>query len=126
MRLPRNEIKAILEDYNEAISKESKEELNKANKTNGQYIAKDQQIDCQDNNCKLCWFRDAILILKTKEETTKEANNIRMFKILKTLNNNNVCFKLHQKQKEAEGWQKVKLTNEEMNKIKKAVNTFDE
>ena len=121
-RLEKAEIEKCWKDYHKAIGEESIEELNKASITNGQYIANDQKIECQEEFCKLCRFSEAIQMVKAKEETKTEARNAKLCRKLTTLNNMNVCFKLHQKQKEdKDPW----LTTEEMNTIREAVNRDD-
>ena len=121
-RLEKGEIEKCWRDYHKAISEESMEELSKASKTNGQYIANDQKIECQEEFCKLCRFSEAIQMVKAKEETKTEARNAKLCRKLTTLNNMNVCFKLHQKQNEdKDPW----LTAEEMNTIREAVNRDD-
>ena len=121
-RLEKAEIEKCWKDYHKAIGEESIEELNKASITNGQYIANDQKIECQEEFCKLCRFSEAIQMVKAKEETKTEARNAKLCRKLTTLNNMNVCFKLHQKQNEdKDPW----LTTEEMNTIREAVNRDD-
>ena len=123
LRLTEKEAEQCLKDYNKEAAKPHEQHAT--------------EIDCQDRECKHCRFGEAIEILKVKEQTKTEANDPKMYKILKTLNDKRVIAKLHKEnetkesikttaikpeQEEDDPW----LTKEEMKEIEEAVNKKDE
>ena len=123
LRLTEKEAEQCLKDYNKEAAKPHEQHVT--------------EIDCQDRECKHCRFGEAIEILKVKEQTRTEANDPKMYKILKTLNDKRVIAKLHKEnetkesikttaikpeQEEDDPW----LTKEEMKEIEEAVNKKDE
>ena len=124
LRLTEKEAEQCLKDYNKEAAKPHEQHVT--------------EIDCQDRECKHCRFGEAIEILKVKEQTRTEANDPKMYKMLRKLNNKNVIFKLHQKEKETKASIKAAikpeqqededpwLTKEEKKEIEEAVHKDDE